>query len=373
MLNAFIRRTRNVAALTATALLLLTARGNDHSWREATPGYDYSFPRDHGSHPNYKIEWWYYTGNLRAADGRRFGYQLTFFRSGINLRPASKSRWAVRDLFIAHFAVSDLDHDQFYFFEKLNRAGVSWAGVDADGSRIWNDGWEASVTSDAHVLHAEGKDVKLDLRLVQRKAPVIHGSDGVSQKGSQEGNASHYYSLTRLDSAGTIKLKGKRFDVKGTSWMDHEFGTSFLEEDDVGWDWLYVQLEDNRELMLFVIRRKDGNVSPHSSGTLIDPSGRTRGLSATEFTLRPVEKWASLSSGATYPVHWEIVVPGERLKLTVEAAMNDQELRTTESTGLAYWEGSTHAKGIWGDEKIKGVGYLEMTGYTGRSMASVFR
>ena len=342
-------------------------------WREAAPGHSYEFPRDHGAHADYKIEWWYYTGNVRTAEGRRFGYQLTFFRSGGKRETRSPSRWAVRDLYMAHFALSDLDSGRFYFFDRLNRAGITWAGVKADGARIWNEDWEARVTAKGHAIKARADGVALDLLLEPLKPPVIHGADGVSRKGAEEGNASHYYSLTRLKSTGSIDVDGTSHRVQGLSWMDHEFGTSFLEESDVGWDWLYVQLKDGRDLMFFVIRRKDGGTSPFSSGALIDEEGRSRGLTAREFTLRPETRWTSPASEATYPVGWTLSVPGEDLTLKIDAAMIDQELRAKKSTGFAYWEGSTQAKGHWGERAVTGSGYLEMTGYSGKSMASVFR
>ena len=202
---------------------------------------------------------------------------------------------------------------------------------------------------------------------------MIHGEDGISQKGAATGNATHYFSLTRLLTTGTLVVDGERLKVTGTSWMDHEFGTSFLGEGDVGWDWFSLQLKDGRELMLFQIRRTGGAISPYSSGTLIDRDGRTRHLKRDDFQLTPGTRWRSPKSGGTYPVGWTVAIPDLRLRLRVEAAFPEQELRTVESTGVSYWEGAVQATGVEGETAIEGLGYLEMTGYAGKSMSEVFK
>ncbi len=341
-------------------------------WREATPGYQFAFPRDHAAHTDYRIEWWYYTGNLATADGRRFGYQLTFFRTGITPEPSNPSRWTVRDLYMAHFALSDLTNQKFYAFEKLNRAGVGWAGAETNQYRVWNEGWEARLEGDQHILSAAEGNMQLALTLAPEKVPIIHGEHGVSQKGAAVGNASHYYSLTRLRTTGTLTINGEELPVSGSSWMDHEFGTSFLEPEQVGWDWFSLQLNDGRELMLFQIRRADGSIDPHSSGTLIEPDGRTIRLSQTDFTLTPTQPWRSPASGASYPMTWKIAAPAHGLHFLVRAAFPGQELQTTASTGVIYWEGSIIASSNDAAQGIIGRGYLEMTGYIGKRMGAVF-
>lgn len=341
-------------------------------WREATPGYHFSFPRDHAAHPDYRIEWWYYTGNVATAEGRRFGYQLTFFRIGVVHEPTNPSRWAVRDLYMAHFALSDLENNQFASFEKLNRAGVGLAGAETETSRVWNETWEARIEGETHLLTAAEGDNRLELALASEKPPVIHGEDGVSQKGAATGNASHYYSLTRLRTTGKLTVNGQTFEVAGLSWMDHEFGTSFLEREQVGWDWFSLQLQDERELMLFQIRRADGSMDPHSSGTLVEQNGQTTRLSFGEFSLTPGESWHSPASGADYPTEWLLTVPAHDLQLRVAAAFPAQELQTNASTGVTYWEGSIMVSKSDEPRTILGRGYLEMTGYSGRSMGAVF-
>ena len=342
-------------------------------WRAATAGYVYTFPRDHASHPPYKIEWWYYTGNLETRSGRRFGYQLTFFRVGIEVAPRNPSRWAVRDLFMSHFAISDIERRTFHSSEKLNRAGIGWAGAAEQFYRVWNEDWEAKLDGDGQTLKAENGDEKLDLRLRPEKAEVIHGENGISQKGTSAGNASHYYSLTRLRTTGKLTVAGEEFEVSGLSWMDHEFGTRFLDDQQTGWDWLSIQLDDNRELMIYQLRRADGSVDPRSLGTLVEADGRLRHFRFGEFTLRPSgAQWRSAASGTTYPTEWLIDLPAFALQLQVKATFDNQELRTTESTGVTYWEGSIDVAGRSGDRPIRGRGYLEMTGYGGQNMGMFF-
>jgi predicted secreted hydrolase len=356
-----------VFCLLPTAYCLLPA----DQWREAEAGYRYSFPHDHAAHEDYGLEWWYYTGNVKTKEGRRFGYQLTFFRVGVVREPVNTSRWAVRDLYMTHFAISDIERKDFRSFERINRAGVGWAGAESSDYRVWNEDWEARLDGADHLLAAREGDYELDLRLALAKPEVIHGDNGISQKGSSAGNASHYFSLTRLQTSGRLKVGGETFEVTGLSWMDHEFGTSFLEEEQTGWDWFSIQLGDGRDLMMFQIRRRDGSIDPRSSGTLIDADGRAVHVPFSEFALASGDVWRSTESGANYPTAWTIDLPRYGLRLSVKAAFDDQELRTTESTGVTYWEGSVEVEGTAGDKKIAGRGYLEMTGYAGQSMGAI--
>src|SRR5262245_11329630 len=204
-------------------------------WTQATAGYAYSFPRDHAAHPDKKIEWWYYTGNVKTADGRRFGYQITFFRVGIDYTPANPSKWAVRDLYMTHLAVSDAKGQRYRYAEKLARGGPGLAGAAIDRYYAWNDDWIAAGNREPgtgnrfrHTLVASSPQAGINLVLDEGKAPVIHGINGINQKGAQPGNASHYYSLTRMPTRGTIAIDGETFEVAGETWMDHEFSTSFL-------------------------------------------------------------------------------------------------------------------------------------------------
>ena len=342
-------------------------------WREASAGYVFSFPRDHASHPENKIEWWYYTGNVKAADGRRFGYQITFFRIGIDYAPSNPSKWAVRDLYMTHLAVSDAKGQRYRYAEKLSRGGPGLAGALADRYYTWNDDWTAELTGNLeagtgnrqHKLKALSKDAGINLVLDEGKPAVIHGIDGINQKGAQPGNASHYYSLTRMPTTGTITVDGEKFEVTGETWMDHEFSTSFLEPEQRGWDWLSIQLSDNREIMLYVMRRADGKHDPRSSGTLVDASGKSIHLSDKDFTLTPGRATFTSKNSAVYPVEWTVTIPSHNINLQVTTPLKDQELSLEQSTGIAYWEGMIDVTGQSGSQAVRGAGYLEMTGYHG--------
>ena len=352
-----------IASLVLAVLVTLPAA---EPWKQATAGYTFAFPRDHASHPDFKIEWWYYTGNLDAADGRRFGYQVTFFRIGVDRAPANPSAWAVRDLYIAHLAVSDVAGGRYRFDERLSRGGPGLAGADANRYHVWNDDWTAGLdASGRHAIAARGPRAGVALTLDEGKAPAINGLDGISQKGSQPGNASHYYSLTRMPTRGTIAIDGTTVAVTGTSWMDHEFGTSFLEAGQQGWDWLSLQLDDGRELMMYQLRRGAGSRDPRSSGTIVGRDGRTRHLTERDFSLTPAGRTFKARSGATYPVAWRVAIPSEGVTLDVTTPLPDQELSTDKSSGITYWEGLSDVAGSAKGTPIRGRGYLEMTGYRG--------
>jgi predicted secreted hydrolase len=341
-----------------------TALGAADPWREATKGYEFAFPRDHASHPDYKIEWWYYTGNVTAADGRRFGYQVTFFRVGIDHAPTNPSRWSVRDLFMTHLAVSDVTGQRYRYVERLSRGGPGLAGGATDRYRVWNEDWTASLDERGHhVLRALDEKAGVDLVLEPGKPPVVNGLDGISQKGERVGNASHYYSLTRMPTRGAITIDGQRVEVSGESWMDHEFGTTFLEPEQRGWDWLSIQLADGRELMLYQLRRADGSRDPRSSGTLIERDGRATHLSLSDFTLSAGARNFRARNGAVYPLTWTVAVPSKQLELHVTTPLANQELALERSSGVAYWEGLIDVAGTEAGRALSGRGYLEMTGY----------
>lgn len=371
------------ASFLVPALLVLSvphalAADAGPEWKRARPGRAFSFPRDHGAHEDHRLEWWYYTGNLETEDGRRLGYQLTFFRTGVVHSPTNPSRWAVRDVYVAHFAVSDLAGGSFRSFERIHRRGIERAGIRLDpedgGVRVWNDDWSARITGRRHELRAATREASIELTLESMKPPVLQGEAGYSRKGGSEGNASCYYSLTRLRTTGRVRIGAETLRVRGESWMDHEFGTSFLEEEQVGWDWFSIQLEDGRDLMLFQLRREDGSVDPRSSGTIVSPEGVASPIRPGRFRLEPGRTWISPASGGRYPVRWSIHLPDASWRLDVTAALDDQELRTPRSTGLSYWEGAIRVRGT--DEEgrqVQGRGYLEMTGYAGTPMGDVMR
>ena len=348
-------------------LLLLACPASGQDWKPALPGYAYKFPRDHGQHPAQKIEWWYYTGNLATAEGRHFGYQLTFFRIGATQIPANASPWALRDVWMAHFAVSDLLGEKYHHADRLNRAGPGLAGATTE--RVWNEDWQVRLSTDDKMsLTATDRDFSIQLDLGSGEKPVIHGQDGISQKGITPGNASHYYSLARMPTRGSISVGGETFTVTGESWMDHEFGSSFLEKGTQGWDWFSAQLSDGSELMLFQLR---GSAPGSNAGTLIKPDGSVITLVASDFTLTPGTLWKS-PTGAQYPITWHIAVPKYQLTLECRAAMPNQEFTADSTPGLSYWEGAVDYTGTSSGKAITGRGYLEMTGYRGQAMSVWF-
>jgi predicted secreted hydrolase len=268
-------------------------------------------------------------------------------------------------LFMTHVAVSapHKGNDGYQFAERLNRGGPGIAGADATQYRVWNEDWTAGLDATGrHVIRARSS-AGVDLVLDPGKPPAINGINGISQKGARPGNASHYYSLTRMPTRGQLFFDGVAVDVTGESWMDHEFGTSFLEAEQQGWDWLSIQLDDARELMLYQLRRSDGSRDPRSSGTVVDAAGRTTHLGATDFTLTPGNVFKA-PSGASYPVQWTVSVPSQQLALQVTTPLANQEL-STPGTGISYWEGLIDIAGTSRGAVVKGRGYLEMTGYKG--------
>ena len=333
-------------------------------YRIALPGYRYEFPRDHFDHPGFQTEWWYYTGNLKSADGQRFGFELTFFRQAISRDPAKTAAWDVKDLYLAHLALSALDSGKFYHTERPNRSGPGIAGVSEALGRIWNGNWQIQWEGNSQKLQAIDERFQLRLILRSEKPPVIHGENGVSRKAEGPGSASHYISLTRLTTSGSIELGGKKFEVTGTSWMDHEFFTHQLEPGQTGWDWLSLQLADHTELMLFHIRRADGSLDPYSAGTYVDAQSKATHLRASDFTLQPLgEKWTSPVTRAVYPIHWKIAIPKLGMELEAKTSLESQEFTGETKLAPAYWEGAIHLAGQRNAQPLSGVGYLEMTGY----------
>ena len=333
-------------------------------FRSALPGYRYEFPRDYFNHPGYQTEWWYYTGNLQSSDGHKFGFELTFFRHGVDRNPATKSAWNLKDVYLAHFALSDLTARKFFYTERTNRTGPGIAGVSASLQKVWNGNWSVVWNAGTQQLSAHAAAHSLTLSLNSQKPPVVHGENGVSQKSAAAGRSSHYFSETRLAASGTLVFDARQYSVSGLAWMDHEFFTQQLESDQVGWDWFSIQLADHSELMLFQIRRKDGTIDPFSAGTFVDSQGKTTHLRATDFQLSPgSDRWVSRETHAQYPVRWQIRVPQLRLSLEATTPLPSQELVATSTVVPSYWEGAILLQGKKNSSAIAGSGYLEMTGY----------
>jgi predicted secreted hydrolase len=330
------------------------------------------FPQDHGSHPGYRTEWWYYTGNVHTPDGELFGFQLTFFRRQLSppgaeaAWPQPPSPWRSQQLFLAHAALADIGGKTFYHAEHLSRTGPAIAGVlreRDDTSTVFLRDWYAQLGPRQHRLKATADDFSFDLNLRPEKEPVLHGDQGYSRKGSTPERASCYYSCTRLQTTGVLTIKGRQYPIQGSAWMDHEFSSAALEPGLVGWDWFSLQFDDHSELMIYRLRRDDGGASPASSGTHVDAAGQTTHLTADDFTVQVLDTWVSPHTGARYPARWQLKVPSLRLEVGIQPNLSDQEMRTPETTRITYWEGSVAVTGIARETPITGLGYVELTGY----------
>lgn len=336
------------------------------AFKSAAPGYPWSFPRDTGSHPEYRTEWWYYTGHLFGPKGERFGYEVTFFRSGLPSDTAGRtSAWAASDLYFAHFAVTDVDGKRFAFSDTVARGALGLAGAATDGQNVWLKDWFARLDGDAHHLNAHGEGWKIDLKAVPLKPPALHGRDGYSQKGEGAQHASNYYSYTRMRTSGTLWKEGQAIPVTGESWMDHEFSTDSLAPNEVGWDWFSVHLDNGEEFMLYRMRRIDGADDPHSGGTWVGPAGETTELPLPTYSIGETATWTSPASKITYPNRWRVRIPSKGLDVEITPVFPEQELDTSKSTGVVYWEGAVDVTGTLRGKPIRGRGYVELTGYGG--------
>jgi predicted secreted hydrolase len=328
------------------------------------------FPQDLGAHPDYKSEWWYYTGNLETAEGRSFGIELTFFRQALvpTTTQASSSQpdsqWRNPQIYSAHFAVSDIADRQFYFTERFSRGAIGLAGATSEPYHVWLEDWSSTAVQDKTVrLQAHSENVAIDLEVAQTLPPILQGDRGLSIKGREPGNASYYYSLVQQPTQGTITVKGKTYTVTGLTWKDHEYSTSSLDAGTIGWSWFSGQFEDGSALMLYLLRQADGGIAPTSAGTYISADGQSRSLSGDDWQVKVLDSWKSPESGAIYPIKWNVLLPQFDLTLQVEALMPNQELNTVTAN---YWEGAVSYEGTAGGEMKRGKGYVELTGYAER-------
>ncbi len=346
------------------------------SFLPARPGFAWSFPKDHWAHPDYKSEWWYFTGHLETLEEvpKRFAYQVTFFRVGLSRTlPPGQSNWRSRSLVMGHLALSDLTGTKHYFSEVLRRASpvtggfsepqkgpLAWCLGPAGTDELWQLDWTGQGFAFQSKDRAKGFGVKLVT--TPEKPRIFQGPGGLSKKSSQESEsaASLYYSYTRLKTTGTVFLNGKEHPVRGLSWMDKEFGSSKLAKDQVGWDWFSLQLKDGKELMIYVLRNTQGGVS-HAQGTLVDSDGSVRYLQPKDWKLSSQDTWTSPENEATYPLHWTLSLPEEKLDLRVIPEFKDQENRSQFIAGMAYWEGAVKVTDPSGEQL--GQGFVEMTGY----------
>jgi predicted secreted hydrolase len=327
---------------------------------EALGPRQWSFPRDHGRHDGFKIEWWYFTGNLHDSAGHRFGYQLTFFRSTFVAKTIERdSPWAMKDLYFAHAAISDIDDKTFVFKDRLERGRPGLAAASDQTLDVTLLDWYTKLQDNQIKLHADEKDFAIDLTCSDGRGPILQGPGGVNAKGREPGQASYYYSMTRLRTSGTLSVAGRNFAVEGFSWMDHEFSSNALSDNQVGWDWMGLQLDDGTDLMVYRLRNKSG-ATDYLSGTRVTTDGVPHYLSDRQLTIDGSDSWTSPKSGGVYPQRWSIRCDGLP-PMVVQSEMPGQELITSDSTDVTYFEGASDVLDEHG--RHIGSGYLEMTGY----------
>ncbi|NNJ51740.1 MAG: carotenoid 1,2-hydratase [Ignavibacteriaceae bacterium] len=338
----------------------------EENFTKAIDKIEFVFPKDHGPHPDFRTEWWYFTGNLTDKSNRKFGYQFTIFRTALTKKKEIRnSDWSSNQIYMAHFAVTDIENDEFYFEERFSREANKLAGAQIDPLNVWLEDWQViqigdNIKFDLPTISISAKtgQVQIDFTLTASKPKVLQGEDGLSQKGKQPGNASYYYSYTRLNTEGKIILNEQELEVLGYSWMDREWSTSALSDDQVGWDWFAFQFNDNSEIMYYQMRKKDGTPDKYSKGIIVDKKGSSKLIKNEEVNLEVTDYWES-PSGIRYPSGWKLDIPNESIKLEITPAIKKQLM----DVSINYWEGAVLIEGLKNNEKLNGRGYVELTGY----------
>jgi predicted secreted hydrolase len=354
------------AAAPSTGLRLLGTEADD-GFARATEPREFTFPADHGSHREFRTEWWYFTGNLATPEGRHFGFELTFFRyalaPAIAQRPEGASAWRADQVWMAHFAITDTAGQRFFARERLTREALALAGAETGPLRVWVEDWAATGEGrddDLRVrLSARDDVIGLSLSLTSTVPHVAQGNRGLDTKGAGSGNASHYYSVPRLDATGEVTVAAATFAVTGVAWLDREWSTSSLDPGTEGWDWFALHLSDGSNLMFYRLRTAGGGASPHSGGTLVSAGGTPTRLAADDVELTILEHWTSGATGVRYPIAWRLVVPATGLELEIRPYLENQEL----DLSVRYWEGAVHATGRGPRGALTAQGYLELAGY----------
>jgi predicted secreted hydrolase len=357
-------KAREVGAARGSAAIRFLGADDGAGFARATAPRAFSFPGDHGSHDEFRSEWWYFTGNLEDTLGAAYGFELTFFRVALSPQAAAReSRWGAHQVWMAHFAVTDVADGRFFAAERFARGALGLAGASGAPFRVWLEGWEVSGSADGSAadlaLSARDGETGLSLRLEAATGPVAQGNAGLDVKGPEPGNASFYYSIPRLSATGSLSIDGVARDVRGSAWMDREWGTSALSPGVVGWDWFALQLADGRDLMFYRLRGADGTATEFSGGSLVEANGRSRQLGARDVSLAPLRYWTSPATGVRYPVAWRMEVPSEGLELEVLPRLDDQEI----DLSVRYWEGAVTVSARARGAPLEGRGYLELAGY----------
>jgi predicted secreted hydrolase len=348
--------------------------GDEEGYLRAMGPRDFVFPDDHGPHPGFRTEWWYYTGNVFTDEGRQFGYQFTIFRSQLNPPDSANQSqpfyddWNTDQLYLGHFAISDVQDEEHVFEERNSRGAAGLAGAQVDPYRIWLEDWEiirmSSENSDDKSFPVQIKakmedGTAIDLVVTPTKPLVLQGEEGYDQKGEEEGNASYYLAFTRMNAEGTFTINDEDHEVSGSSWMDHEWSTSALDENQEGWDWFSIQLSNGYDLMYYQLRNNDGSVSEFTVGSLVDPEGSKTTITPKDVELEVLDSWESPHSGSEYPSQWTLRIPAQNLELELATLFPDQEM----DVSVRYFEGTLSVSGQMNGEEVGGNGFIEMTGY----------
>ncbi len=360
-----------VTIFTAACVIPVINATEPTGYLSVTGPCNLEFPKDHGPHPGYRTEWWYYTGNLQAESGEKYGFQLTFFRRQISPPddrhkwPLPASAWRTQQVYLAHSAISNITGKQHLQAELVSRQALNMAGADQidDTTTLFLKNWSVHIGPNQHLLKVESDGFSYELALTPAKPPVLHGLAGYSLKGSAAQRASCYYSFTRLNAEGKLSIGENMVAVKGSAWMDHEYSTALLEPELQGWDWFSLQLSDQTEVMAFVLRKEKGEIGSASSATVIDNGGENHHISNHEFLVTVLSTWKSPHSKAVYPAGWRLQIFPSLLDLTISPNLADQEMQTSASTGVIYWEGSVSIEGTRAGRPVVGQGYVELTGY----------
>ena len=340
------------------AIAALTAQHGDAGFARAEQARPFKFPRDHAAHQDFRSEWWYFTGHLRAANGRPFGFQLTLFRFELSadITP-SPSAWRTPRVMLGHFALTDIQGQKFHAFERLSRALPEVAGVSATPPAVWLDDWRIEqLGADTWRLHAGQDGVELDLDLATASSVVLQGEAGLSRKSAAVGNASYYYSIPRLTARGQVRMADGQHQVQGEAWLDREWSTSALAREQAGWDWFALQLADGGSLMFYRLRDRDGGSDEFSAGSYVEANGKQHKLAAGDVHIEARGEWRSPHSGRVYPQPWRVDVPSAKLNLTLTPRLADQEWHGR----FHYWEGAVT---VTQADQPAGLGYVELTGY----------
>jgi predicted secreted hydrolase len=353
--------------------VLASQRASDYE--RAVRPREFVFPIDHGPHAGFRHEWWYFTGHLDAEGGQRFGFEVTFFR--LALLPQSQplagggSHWRTKQLYAAHFAITDAGRESFHSTERFARDALGLAGAGGSPLRVWLGEWSLTIPSDSTEpwrLVAYQAPYRLELELHPQTQPILNGDRGLSRKSASTTSASYYYSIPRLRVGGVLARDDVALKVNGTAWLDREWSSDGLAPDEAGWDWFALQLDDGSSLMFYALRKTDGTRDAASAGTFVAASGVEHALGDQDVQISVGRRWRS-PHGGVYPAEWQLQVPSLGLEVHLRPVLADQELDTTPR----YWEGAVDVTGSLRGTPVGGRGYVELTGYANETANATIR